>query len=90
LNPNPNPNTKPQTNPNPYPNIKPQPNPNPNFTNWEVAKEVYVLLNAKSIFLILQNLHVQYPCTSLKKNYVTNIRIIKMSVNVSAVLRIRY
>ena len=36
----------PNLNPNPNPNTKPQPNPNPNFTNWEVAKEVYVLLNA--------------------------------------------
>ena len=27
--------------------LKPRPNRNPNFTNWEVAKEVYVLLNAK-------------------------------------------
>ena len=46
MNPNPNPNTNPQPNPYPYPNTKPQPNPNPNFTNWEVAKEVNVLLNA--------------------------------------------
>ena len=44
VNPNPNPNTNLQPNPNPYPDNKPQPNPNPNFTNWEVAKEVYVLV----------------------------------------------
>ena len=60
LNPNPNTNNKSQTNPNTYPrtkpqpitnhypNNKPQPNPNPNFTNWEVATEVYALLNAKT------------------------------------------
>jgi hypothetical protein len=53
LNPNTNPNTKPQPNPNPYPNTKPQPNPNPNFTNWEVAKEVYVLLNEKKQILFV-------------------------------------
>ena len=50
LNPNPNPNTKPQPNPNPYPNNKLKPDPNPNFTNWEVAKVVNVLLNAKALF----------------------------------------
>ena len=63
-NPYPYPNTKPQPNPYPYPNTKPQPNPNPNFTNWEVAKEVYVLLNEKNKFcLYLKN--DMYPGTLL-------------------------
>ena len=52
--PYPNPNTKNHTNPNPYPKTKLQPNPNPNFTNWEVAKEVNVLLNAKTFLFVLQ------------------------------------
>ena len=34
---------------------QPQPNPNPNFTNWEVAKEVYVLLNTKKNCLYLKH-----------------------------------
>jgi hypothetical protein len=60
LNPNPNHNNKPQPNPNPYPNTKPQPKPNPNFTNWEVAKEVNVLLNAKKKNLPQKILHVPW------------------------------
>ena len=64
LNPNPNPNTNPQPNPNPYPNTKPQPNPNPNFTNWEVAKEVYVLLNANQKKMYLKKYYM-YPGTLL-------------------------
>ena len=60
MNPNPNPNTKPQPNPNLNPTTKPQPSPNPNFTNWEVAKEVYVLLNAKTIFFVLKKILVPW------------------------------
>ena len=48
-----NPNNKLQPNPNPYPNNKPQPSLNSNFTNWEVAKEVNVLLNAKTYFVLV-------------------------------------
>jgi hypothetical protein len=65
-NPNPKPNstTKTQPNPNPYTNNKPQPNPNPNFTTWEVAKVVHVLLNAKTLFFgTLKN--YLYPGTLL-------------------------
>jgi hypothetical protein len=58
LNPNPNPNTKPQLNPKPYPNTKTQPNPNPNFTNWEVAKEINVLLNVNIFFSTSNKLDV--------------------------------
>ena len=61
LNPNPKPNTKPQPNPKPYPNTKPQPNSNPNFTNWEVAKEINVLLNVKIFVCTYKN--YMYPDT---------------------------
>ena len=57
-NPNPNPHTKPQPNPKPYPNTKPQPKPKPNFTNWEIAKEVIVLLNVKIFVCTSKTLHV--------------------------------
>ena len=62
--PNPNPNIKPQPNPNPHPNIKPKPDPNHNFTNWKVAKEVYVLLNAKQ-FVFGTYKNYMYPGTLL-------------------------
>ena len=46
-------------NPNTNLNTKPQPNSNPNFTNWEVAKEVYVLLNATTTKVVPKKiLHV--------------------------------
>ena len=53
LNPYPKPYTNPQSKPKPYPNNKPHPNPNPNFTSCEVAKEIYVLLNAKRYLFVL-------------------------------------
>ena len=61
---NPNPDNKPQPNPNPFPNNKHQTNPNPNFTNCEVAKVVYVLLNAKRYFFVL-TIFLMYPNTLL-------------------------
>ena len=62
LNPNPNTNTKTQPNPKPYSNTKSQPNPNPNFTNWEVAKEINVLLHVKIFFVLPKITCTLTPC----------------------------